>query len=191
MKKFILLTLGIVLLAAACNQTTTNNNSGNNNQPALQTYKYAPYNFEFQYSSDFAFTEPAYAKLTDKVTQLQFQSGYPNTNFVDAAFSVSAESSPSLQECFLAGQFASENGFNQTKNINGTTWNLATTAEAAAGNLYESRVYRTFRNNLCFELNETIHTGNIGNYPEGSVTEVDKNQVWSKLDQILNTFKFN
>lgn len=194
MKKFIFLLAGIMVLAAAC----TNSGSQSNNTPTptptpnnKAVYRYTPYNFEFSYSNDWTFTQPAYANLDEKIVQIELaQSTYPNTNFVDAAFSVSVGTATTLNQC-LALNAANTAGFKTTQNINGVTYSKAETSEPAAGNLYESRIYRTLRSNLCFELQETIHTGNIANYEPGAVTEVNKNLAWDRLDEVLNTFSFN
>jgi|GEM_PF-2795225 len=160
----------------------------------LQTYKNNSYGFSFMYPSALGFVIPSYPNLEDKIVQLQIpQSDYPRTNFGDAAFSVSAVYTKSLEAC-LAAANTPENGdgFKSTKEINGLTYYYTKSAGAGAGNLYESTIYRVLvGGQLCVELNETIHTGNIGNFPSGTVTEVDKSAVQTRLDDILNTFKFS
>lgn len=181
-----------MVLAAAC----TNNSSQTNNPtptptPATKaTYKYAPYNFEFSYSNEWGFTQPAYANLDEKIVQIQIpQSAYPDTNFGDAAFSVSVGTATNLSQC-LSLNAPNTEGFKTTQNINGVSFSKAESTEPAAGNIYESHIYRALRNNLCFELQETIHTGNIANYDPGTVSEVNKDAIWTKLDEVLNTFSF-
>jgi hypothetical protein len=194
MKKILLFLAGIAMIASACNNnqnTNTTNPPPPAQTPVMQTYRYAPYEFEFQYGSEFAFTEPNYANLGTKIVQVQLpQTTFSGTNFVDAAFSVSAQNA-NLQNVCL-GFDAAENvsAFNTTQVINGVTYYKATGSGAAAGNLYESRIYRSWRNNTCFELVETLHTGNLGNYPP-NIVAVNKDQVWERLNEILSTFQFN
>lgn len=188
MKKILILAIGIVLIAAACNKTTGPNNDQQTSQESI--FKYAPYNFEFKYSNDWEFTSPAYATLNEKIVQVQLpQSAYPKTNFGDAAFTVSFGSANSLDACLALN--ANKADFKTTQIINSTMYYKAETSGVGAGNLYESRVYRTFKDSSCFELMETVHTSNIGNYEPGTVTEVNKTEVWQRLDKILNSFKFN
>jgi hypothetical protein len=159
--------------------------------PQTSTYRYEPYGFEFQYSSDLNFTQPTYANLDEKIVELKLPaSAYPGTNFADAAFSVSAQSMASENMCRTNENFANIAAFVRVADINGAVVYRAEASDAAAGNRYESRVFRTYRDSRCFELLETIHTGNIGNYPEGSVKEVDRSPIWAKLDMMLNSFKF-
>ncbi len=192
MKKIFLLA-AIALVAAACNQQANNQN---NNQPQqtsqqLQTYKNYTYGFEFQYPADLGFVTPNYASLEDKIAQISIQNGsYPKTNFGDAAFSVSAQFAKNLQGCLKLNAPENADKFNTKVTINGIDFYMSRGTGAGAGNYYESRAYRTLSGGgTCIELLETLHTGNIYNYPAGTVTEVDKNAVWARLDQMLNSFK--
>jgi hypothetical protein len=195
MKKIIVLLIGITMVASSCNNkpdtNTTNPPPPPASTPSMQTYNYAPYNFEFQYPAEFVFTQPNYANLSEKIVQVQLQqNAYPGTNFVDAAFAVSAQSTASQSVCLALPAGESNSGFKDNQTVNGVVYSKATGSGAAAGNLYESRIYRVWRNNICFELTETLHTGNLGNYPP-NILAVDKGQVWQELDSILTTFKFN
>ncbi|SRR5258708_3940156 len=185
MKKFIIASF-IVLVAAGC--------SSQKNQPEqLQTYVNGTYGFEFMYPATMQFVTATYPNLADKVVQLQIpQSAYPGTNFGDAAFSVSAQYAKSLQDCLaLNAQGSSQSSnFKSTVIINGIDFYAATSTGAAAGNLYQSNLQRTFASGQCIELNQTIHTANIGNYTPGTIQEVDKAAVQSQLDAVLQTFKF-
>jgi hypothetical protein len=81
--------------------------------------------------------------------------------------------------------------FKEQRTINGNTFYFAESSEGAAGNLYESRYFRTYHGTTCIEVAETIHTTNVGNYPQGTVKEIDRAPVWQTLDSILATFTFN
>ncbi|MDB4939696.1 MAG: hypothetical protein JWO40_121 [Candidatus Doudnabacteria bacterium] len=202
MKKVFLIS-AFALLAAGCTSTVnTDPNANNNNppiqppqqtQPTTQTYKNSTYSFQFQYPADMAFVTPNYALLNDKVTELQIpKTDYPNTNFGDAAFSVSASYAKTLASCLAMNPPENGDGFKTTVQINGVTFYTTSGAGAGAGNRYDTKTYRTLVGaQSCIELNETVHTSAIGNYPAGTVTAVDINAVQSRLDQVLNTFKFN
>ncbi len=203
MKKLFLISTIILLLAAGCKSSTSSQTQDNTNTPSptqtvvptAQTYLYLPYDFQFTYPLEFGFTSPTYANLEEKIVQLELpQSAYPHTNFGDAGFTVSAGNAQSLNDCLSknpppGGRL--QPSFQTSSTINGVTFYQTEATGAAAGNLYESKVYRTLRNNLCLELNATLHTSNISNYPKGTVSEVDKTAVWSKLDSIIQSFKFN
>ncbi len=188
MKKTIL----ALLLLSACNTSV------NVQQPAvlptpvgtenLQTYKYLPYNFEFKYSDDFGFASPQYGDLEDQIVTIQIpNTDYPKTNFGDAAFTVSVSYPKKDEDCFDSEGRA----FSQTNvTINGIDFLTWGGTGAAAGNIYEEKVYRTMHEKYCFELREIIHTSNIGNYDPGTVTEIDKKPLWEKLDAVVSSFKF-
>jgi len=208
MKNTLFILAAFVLLGAACNKaqapTNTDNlpfspdqpTSGNQNSSpapaaAVSTYRNATYNFEFQYSAEFSFTDAIYANLQQKIVQVNLaQSEYPKTNFGDAALSFSIQPVSSLQACLSANLSENAAGFKETRSINGVTFYLGQGNGAAAGNFYDSRIFRTFRSGSCFEIAETLHTSNIGNYEPGTVTEVDPKPIWERLDKILASFKF-
>ncbi len=188
MKKTIVAIAGLALIAAACNQVPNNNNNTGNTDN-LQTYKYRPLGIEFKYPKEFQFTQPTYANLEDKVTQIEIpNSAYPETNFGDAAFTLSSSFATTTQQCDELGS-RNTSGL-VSKEINGVTFSESLNTEAAAGNIYDSRTFRTLHGNTCIELVETVHTGNIGNYEPGTVTEINKDEVFKRLDDILMSFKF-
>ena len=192
--KIINLKSGISELEIMNNKLDTNNQITKSIIPDnLQTYKNATYNFEFKYPSNLSFVNPVYANLEEKIIQLLIpQTDYPKTNFGDAALSISATYAQSLTECLSKNPPENSDGFKTKTQINGQSFYVTKGAGVGAGNLYESNNYRTLtKNQVCLEINETIHTGNIDNYPAGEVTEVNKAEIQARLDQILNTFKFN
>jgi hypothetical protein len=138
------------------------------------------------------FVVPSYPNLEDKIVQLQIPQGkYPKTNFGDGAFSVSAVYAKSLADCLKTAGNESSNNFKDKVTFNNVEYFSATSTDAGAGNLYESKLYRTLAgSHTCIELSEVVHTANIYNFPEGAVTEVNKNLVWEELDKITQSFKF-
>jgi len=174
--------------SAPTNPPATQNSSPNQN---LQTYKNASYNFQFQYPPDFSFVAPSgYSSLgsdSEQIVQVQADNkNFPGTNLADYAFTVSNQYN--YADCLKSVN--NKIPLTQTQTINNTTFYKDTTSGAAAGNLYDSQIYRTVRDKWCYEISLTVHTGNIGNYTPGTVAEVDKNKVYDVLNQILLTFKF-
>lgn len=197
MKNYLTLA-ALALLAAGCNQSSPQPRDNSlDNQPPIErrsdkeTYRNATYGFEFAYPADMAFVTPSYASLQDKIVEITTKSNlYPETNFGDAAFSVSAQYARTLPACLALGHNDPEFG-KEPITINGVNFYLAKTTGAAAGNLYQSTLYRTLAGKAtCLELMETVHTTNIGNYEPGTVTEVDQGPIKERLDGILNSFKF-
>ena len=156
-----------------------------------QTYKNLTYGFEFQYPASMGFTTPIYAQLEDKVVQLTIpQADYPKTNFGDAAISVSASYAKTLAACLALNPPEGGDGFKTATKFNGLSFFTTKGGGAGAGNDYATRTYRTYtKQQTCIEINETIHTSNIGNYTPGTVTSVNTQTVQDRLDVVLKTFK--
>jgi hypothetical protein len=201
-KTSILLTL--VLVAAACNTkakpsqlpppTSGSGQSQTQTPPPTpqSTYSNSQYNFSFSYPNSFVQVTATYGNLSNQIIQAQLgRTDYPKTNFGDADFNVSQEAAANLAAC-LKFQYpaAPTPATPPQKEINGTNYYLLKGDDAGAGNFYNSTIYRTFINGNCFELNQTIHTSDIGNYTPGTVTQVDTVPIQAMLDGILNSFKF-
>jgi hypothetical protein len=200
MKKILIIAAVIALAAASCNNSQTPppdqtpTPTPTPTAPAAQTYNNATYGFSFTYPDEWHFVTPTYASLQDQIVQVQLAGDqYPGTNFGDAAFTVSAQYAASLADCLKLSPPENGDGFKTPVVINGATFYKTASSGAGAGNFYESTVYRTVNapNGACIELNETIHTSKIGNYPTGTVTEVDKTAVQARLDALLNSFQFS
>lgn len=72
----------------------------------------------------------------------------------------------------------------QTLTENGITYSVVSSSDAGAGNRYEETVYALSGSNPCTAVRYFIHYGAIGNYPEGTVTEFDKEVLMKKFDEI-------
>lgn len=198
--------LGVLLLTlAGCATTTTvtppvttppaqNETPTQPTTPAsnLQTYTNSTYHFHFTYPKEFNFATANYGNLSTKIVQLQLGSAaYPKTNFGDAAFTVSMSNAQNREQCLNMNSPEGSKGFDASPiDVNGVNFYLTNGSGAGAGNLYESKVYRTFRDSSCFEIVETLHTANIGNYEPGTVEAVNKVRVWERLNSIFTTFAF-
>ena len=198
MKKILIIVGLLALTAAACNQQPTSQTptpppTPVSTTPTTQTYTNGTYGFKFDYPTSMLFVTPTYANLEDKIVQVQIpQSTYPKTNFGDAALSVSSQFAKDLASCLKLSPPEGSDGFKTKATINGVNFYMTNSNGAGAGNFYEGKVYRTIKaaGGACIEVAETIHTGNIDNYPTGTVVEVDHTDVQAKLDTVLNSFKF-
>ncbi len=115
---------------------------------------------------------------------------FDKTNLLEAGVFIGASSSPNAKiACAKPSKDTSETSLGTTT-INGVSWNVFSSTGAAAGNLYETKSYRTVHGEVCFEIVELLHSGNIGNYPEGVVVEFDKAKFSSMLEAIAETFTF-
>lgn len=77
-----------------------------------------------------------------------------------------------------------------TADIRGATFHLFEATGVGAGNIYESKIYRTIMDGSCYEIVELLHSGNIGNYPQDTVKEFDKAKFTGILENIVHTFVF-
>src|ERR1041385_3921753 len=99
---------------------------------------------------------------------------FSGTNLTEAGVFVGATSSKdAITKCIQASPDAQEQSAGSAV-IGGENWEAVTSIGAASGNIYEQKIYRTVHNNICYELVELLHSGNIANYPAGAVKEFDK-----------------
>ncbi len=116
----------------------------------------------------------------------------PKTNFGEAYMTVSVDDGKdAVKTCYANPDMsAADRTLPTVVTVGGIDFRRGDVAEAAAGNRYDSRVYRALRGSRCYEVVLTVHTGAIGNYDPGTVAEFDKENAFSVLQKMLNTFQF-
>jgi membrane-bound inhibitor of C-type lysozyme len=88
---------------------------------------------------------------------------------------------------FLDLQGAATNLNPTTVTDDGTTYSLASTTGAGAGNRYEETVYAIPGTNPCIAVRYFVHYGVIENYPAGTVKQFDSNSLYAQFDAIRRT----
>jgi hypothetical protein len=71
--------------------------------------------------------------------------------------------------------------------INGTTYTIVTTGDAAAGNYYEEYVI-AFPGETCRSARLLIRSGNIGNYDPGTIKEFNKTSLLSIFETMVASY---
>jgi len=206
MKKIILPFVILVLMAAGFYYFYPKENlepAGNLSVPLSEskTYKNQPYGFIISYSPPYTQNEGAsqnynvgeffVGKGESVVTISLSKNLYPGTNFYDGFLTISVSTSTNESECWKAQREGDSNMVQlaESKTINGLKFWRGKTSGAAAGTLAESVIYHAFSNDVCYEITLNEFEGNIANYPEGAASQVDKSNVFSKLEAVLDTFK--
>lgn len=145
--------------------------------------------FEVDYSDEFALIiyQPAGDLTAAPVLVLSFiNADYygPTTNLSEAYFIIDIP--PDAATCTqLKSPLEQPVG---QRTFNGITFTESNSLGVAAGNLYDLEIFRTLQNGTCYEAIFYMHSGNIGNYPEGTVVEFDRARLVHKFEEVLNTF---
>jgi photosystem II stability/assembly factor-like uncharacterized protein len=113
---------------------------------------------------------------------------YPTTNLVEAGLVLTATTDPGIvSTCTQPSNQTSEKVTGEVT-VNGHTFTRSEFTGAAAGNEYDQVFYRTVSGGKCIEVIFLIHSGNIGNYPPGTVVEFDLARLLNKFEEVLTTF---
>ena len=100
---------------------------------------------------------------------------------------ISVEEIPKVQECsaslFLSPQGGTSAAETMTDDT-GTTYSVASSTGAGAGNRYEETVYALPGTNPCVAVRYFIHYGVIDNYPPGAVQQFDEQALLTQFDAI-------
>lgn len=192
MKKIFLL-CAVALLAASCKPQPVPQVQSPAPAPdpyaGWSTYNNRTYGLQFRYPTTFAFESGGFGNLTDQIVSLSAQGGYEGTNYVGSIFTVRTGSVKTQGECLVNPD--DKTALTKTVTVNGMTFYEGKQTGAGAGNLYESLVYRTYKESLCYEVLLTIHTTNVYNYPEEMhIQEVDKTKPRAELQKIFETLTF-
>jgi len=114
----------------------------------------------------------------------------PQTNFSGATLTVGRSAdATAVSDCLVATNGETEAG--GAVFINGIQFDVFTSNDAGAGNLYDTTSYRTVNNGQCYAVEYTIHSTQLANYPASyDLTQFDMDKIQSTLDLIVSTFKF-
>lgn len=119
--------------------------------------------------------------------EASFESG---TNFNEAYLTVSESSEGRmLSACDSFSDLTTVTTSASDRTVDGVTFSGRKTVGAAAGNRYDSEVYRTARDGTCYEIALTVHTGNAANY-DPPVREFDIERAMFVLRNVMQTFRF-
>ncbi len=99
---------------------------------------------------------------------------------------ISVERIPNTQQCG-AGLFFGSGITERSVTDNGVTYSVSAAGDAAAGNRYDETVYAIPGTNPCIGIRYFIRYGTIGNYPQGTVREFDKDALITTFDAIRRT----
>ena len=103
---------------------------------------------------------------------------------------ISVEEIPKATAC-SATLFVDSGTKATTVTDNGTTYSMAKTGDAGAGNRYDETVYAIPGTNPCVAVRYFIHYGAFDNYPTGSITQFDEQGLIASFDQIRRTLVVN
>jgi hypothetical protein len=99
---------------------------------------------------------------------------------------VSVESLPHAKAC-TGDIFIYQNVKSHDLTVGSTTWSMASTSDAGAGNFYEEQVYAVKDSKPCTAVRYYIHSTNIANYPAGAVTAFDRDALLKGFDSIRDS----
>ncbi len=117
---------------------------------------------------------------------------YADTNYLDAFITVSVGNAGiSETACKIAQRLGSGQSINLTEArvTNDITFNGGELEGAAAGTYAKSKVYHAMINNRCYEVSLNLFQGKIDKNQSSPVKQVNEQEIFSKLEAVLNTFK--
>lgn len=113
----------------------------------------------------------------------------PQTNFSEATLTVGGSEDPKAVSGCLVPDAGQQVGQPITETINGISFIVFKTADAGAGNFYETTSYRTVRNSQCIAVEYTIHSTQIANYPDSyKLHPFNELRIDGILKRIVGTF---
>jgi hypothetical protein len=160
-------------------------------------YKNDLYKFQFEYDKKYIQNSEDYQANYFKqngvvLTTISIPSSiYPKTNFGTgtATFSIKNEASQNDCQSYVTGANTTKK-MAKTTNLGPNKFYIDQFSGAAAGTRYDTVLYRILKDEVCYEINLTVGLGNIGNYEPGAVSEITKEEVLERLDNIAKTFRF-
>jgi len=161
---------------------------------SMKTYTNTPYNFTFQYPSDFAITstsaltiQPSY--MGQAIVSIENPTGqYALSNYKQYSI-FGVDESTDTTKCYVNP--ADNSQMTLTKTVNGTTYMYATASNGAAGTTTTSTTYRVIKGQTCFEFMELLGVSTDGNSIDTTKANASKAASNAELAQIFSTVTFN
>ncbi len=158
-----------------------------------EDYRGEAHGFEMWYPGDFVIDRTCHpvAVRGDVALGLRLTGSdyYSGTNLLNACVIVGIGEGEEARSTCLETRGGLEEGQGEEE-INGVAFQVWSSQEGAAGNIFEEVSYRTIHGRACYEITLLLHAGNIGAYPEGTVTAFDRGAVLERLKQVVHTFRF-
>lgn len=158
--------------------------------PAPVTHTYATSTFSLIYPDGYTVDEMyAYQGVPKKpIPGVKFV--IPGTMATGTNLSVdsgvSVESLPRAKAC-TGDIYIYQNVKARELTVGTTTWSVASTSDAGAGNFYEEQVFAIKDSNPCIAIRYFIHSTNFENYPAGTVTQFNKDALLKSFDSIRDS----
>lgn len=153
-------------------------------------YQDGNYGFRFTYppyailNPDFSFPELTANPLVRADLP---RNGFEGTNLAEAGIIIGASRDKKILDACLKPFEAEKEVPGEI--LNGVEYKVFEAVGAAAGNRYETRSYRSISDGICYGALLLIHSGNIGNYPVGTVSEFDRAKALSELEGMARTLE--
>lgn len=100
---------------------------------------------------------------------------------------ISVEEIPDSSICAADLFLKGDQSGNVTEADKGTTYSIASSTGAGAGNRYEETLYAVSGTNPCIAIRYSIHYGVMENYPKGAVQAFDEKKLLEEFDAIRRT----
>ena len=179
-------------------ESGTSTTPPDNSTPPAQQEEMSTYStstFSIQYPSNYS-VDAAYAyqgvpkKPIPGVKFVIPGSMATGTNLSGFDTGVSVESLPRAQRC-TGDIYIYDPVKANDMTIGSTTFSVATTSGAGAGNFYEEHVFAVKDSKPCTAVRYFIHSTNINNYPANTVREYDRDALLSDFDKIRDSLQLN
>lgn len=117
----------------------------------------------------------------------------PQTNFADATLTIGASANnAAVTQCLAPDMEGEAATATSSATINSVNFAVFHSADAGAGNYYETTSYRTLHAGKCYAVEYTIHSSQIANYPQSyDLHPFDNATITDLMDRIVGTFTFN
>ena len=112
---------------------------------------------------------------------------FMNTNLAEAYYIMALEPINDPKTCLNTSPADLIAGLVDNWRVNGIDYQHYRTAEGAAGNFYDSDVFRTYIHRRCITVYLFIHTHNLANYNPGTVAAYNRKEVMAELKRVFYT----
>ncbi len=160
-----------------------------------ETYSDPQGRFDFHFAPGMAVTDAQepYGRLSTESVAVAYktsEASYHPMNYSQDSWFVVSSQAIDETACYapVGGVYLT---FADQQTIGATTFKIASTTDAGAGNRYEQTVYRTYLSGTCWEIATTLHYASDFTDIDESAMNASQATARTELSDMVSTFRFN
>ena len=135
--------------------------------------------------------EPYSQLATVEASYASDSASYHPINYSQNSWFLVSSEKTGEDQCYVVKNGGQDTAFDDERTIGATTWKVATSNDAGAGNRYEQTLYRTYLDGTCWEMAATLHYASDFTDIDEAAMSASQGAARAELADMASTFRFS